>query len=67
MHKDLLERCTDYFEKNKLFDTLAAEKHIIFLNDFDPDAFGMFSTWAYTGLFLPRDAQMATELLNTSC
>jgi hypothetical protein len=62
MHKDLLERCTGYFQKEKLFDTVAAEKKLIFLDDEDPDALGMFRTWAYTGLLPFRNRKPPTAV-----
>lgn len=63
VHKDLLERCTSCFQEHMLFDTVAAEKKLIFLNEDNPDAFELIRTWTYTGLFL---LNTVTQSFNSS-
>jgi hypothetical protein len=50
-------------DKKKLLNTLAGQKHLIFLNDDDLDASAMFRTWAYTGLPIPQDGHRITQFI----
>ncbi|TGO09946.1 hypothetical protein BTUL_0149g00250 [Botrytis tulipae] len=49
VHKTILQQCTTYFDSNKLFDTIAGQQGLIFLNDEDPTVFKLFVDWAYNG------------------
>ncbi|CAD6443703.1 c3967945-c865-41bb-a16d-105ef24135ee [Sclerotinia trifoliorum] len=49
VHKAILQQCTAYFESNKLFDTMAGQQGLIFLNEEDPKVFKLFVDWAYNG------------------
>ncbi|KAI9647215.1 hypothetical protein NHQ30_003598 [Ciborinia camelliae] len=49
VHKDILQKCTKYFEMQKLFETLSGQKGLIFLNEEDPKIFKLFVDWAYNG------------------
>ncbi|PQE29862.1 BTB POZ-like protein [Rutstroemia sp. NJR-2017a WRK4] len=49
VHKNLLKKCTTYFEAKKMFDSTAGEAGLIFLNEEDPKVFKLFVDWVYTG------------------
>ncbi|KAF7872483.1 hypothetical protein EAF04_003404 [Stromatinia cepivora] len=49
VHKTILQQCTTHFESNKLFDTMAGQQGLIFLNEEDPRVFKLFVDWAYNG------------------
>ncbi|KAF4624506.1 hypothetical protein G7Y89_g13668 [Cudoniella acicularis] len=47
IHKTTLQRATKYFDQ--MIDSEAGKKGLIFLNDDEPKAFGMFIAWLKTG------------------